>query len=81
MTEYSDRGIPIVTLENKLEYLAAMLKEGAYEDAAGHLCDLLELCRNKIRTDDGMMFADLKAMVGYYGRHPTPIKPPPERYP
>lgn len=71
---YSDHGIPILSMSEKLEALKEMIEEEAYDDAAGHLCDLLEFCRSKIITDDGMIFANLQSMVKYYGKHPTPIE-------
>jgi hypothetical protein len=73
--EFSARGIPILTLQEKLDALASCIKEvdGGYEDAAGHLCDLLEMCRLKIVSDECMMFVDLIAMVRYYGKEPTQI--------
>lgn len=71
---FSYHGIPIIDLQTKLGYLKSVIEGGSYEDAAGHLCDLLELCRKKIVTDEGMIFVDLKAMVGKYGRHPTGIE-------
>jgi len=63
-------------MNKKLGSLKYCLDEGAYEDAAGHLCDLLETCRLKIETDDGMMFASLVAMVKYYGKDPKPVEMP-----
>ena len=57
-------------LSDKLKSLDYCFSQGDYEDCAGHLCDLLELCRQNIRTHDSMMFADLVAMVRTYGRHP-----------
>jgi len=72
--KYSDKGIPILPLEQKLDAMNYCIKQGSYEDAAGHLCDLLELCRTKIITHNGMMFANLEYMVRKYGEHPTPIK-------
>lgn len=71
---YSDKGIPILTLQKKLGALDYCMKQKSYEDAAGHMCDLLELCRKNIITDSGMMYANLEYMVRKYGEHPTPIK-------
>lgn len=72
--EFSPQGIPILTKKEKLDALVHCMNDGSYEDAAGHMCDLLELCRQKIITHDGMMFASLEAMVKKYGKNPTPIK-------
>ena len=41
--EFSPQGIPILPLNEKLEGSADCLRDESYEDAAGHLCDLLEL--------------------------------------
>ena len=59
---------PKETHHQKLERLLWCLNSHSYEDAAGHLCDLLEHCRTKIITDEGMMFANLEAMVRKYGK-------------
>lgn len=66
-----DETAPAVTV--KLDYLAQCLALGRHEDAAGHLCDLLEYCRERIRPDLGPGFGDLVAMVKYYGVDPTPV--------
>ena len=62
--KFSEHGVPILPLRDKLDGLNHCLAEGEWEDAAGHLCDLLELCRRKIVTHDGMGFVDLAAMAG-----------------
>jgi hypothetical protein len=71
--QYSEYGIPILPKKEKLEALAVCMNNGSYEDAAGHLCDLLEYCRRKI-THNGMMFANLDAMVKKYGKFLAPIE-------
>lgn len=58
----------------KIGALEWCLVNCAYEYAAGHLCDLLEFCRQRISMDDSIIFADLAAMVAYYGRHLQPIE-------
>jgi hypothetical protein len=65
--------VTVTTLKRKLDYLASCLNEGADEDAAGHLCDLLEYCRLRIVSDEGMTFADLASMVAYYGKKPQKV--------
>lgn len=74
---------PLVTVQWKLRALAAMLveeegnksgfSEASFEDAAWHLCDLLELCRLNIHPSIGRPFPDLLSMVNYYGRNLGPI--------
>ena len=59
---HDKNGIPILPLKQKLDALAYCLREDAHGDAAGHLCDLLELCRQKIKPSVGKPFKDLKAM-------------------
>ena len=64
----------MLSLEEKLVALAYCLaRDGHEEDAAGHLCDLLDYCRRKIRPSTRKPFRDLKEMVKKYGEHPTPI--------
>jgi hypothetical protein len=72
--KFSPNGIPILTLDQKLAALVDQLNRGYYENAASHLCDLLEICRQKIVTHEGMMFVDLKAMIRKYGSNPTPVE-------
>ena len=61
------------TIAEKLEALAYCVDRKSYEDVAGHLCDLLEFCRQQIVTHDGMMmFANLEAMTRKYGATPWP---------
>jgi hypothetical protein len=45
-----------------------------YEDAAGHLCDLLEFCRLRIKPNVGEPFPDLRSLVEHYGKNPNPPK-------
>lgn len=68
-----------IDLETKLDYLRSCclgtdgLQEPCPEDAAGHLCDLLEWCRVNSVSHDGRMFVNLAAMVAYYGKNPMTI--------
>ena len=39
--EFSDNGIPILTMEEKLNALTYCIKNDANKDAVGHLIDLL----------------------------------------
>ena len=73
MTKMADNGVPMHTLEEKLVALAHCLARNYFEDAAGHLCDLLEHCRTHIEPSVGKPFKDLKAMVKHYGNNLTPI--------
>lgn len=73
--KFSERGVPVLKRKDKLAALTTCLNDGSYEDAAGHLCDLLELCRQNIHPSTRPMFADLPAMVNYYGQPPlTPVE-------
>ncbi len=72
--KFSKEGIPILPLDRKLLALEDCIHDGSYEDAMGHLCDLLEHCRLKFRTHDGMMYGCLKSVVAKYGKHPCPIE-------
>lgn len=72
---FSPQGVPILTLQEKLDALAYCIKENAHEDTTGHLCDLLAHFGFKIKPSDGSKFYSLEQLVGYYGRNPTPIKP------
>jgi len=71
--KFSDQGIPILTMQEKLKALAHCLEHGYYEDAAGHLCDLLEYCRQRIQPSSGAMFSDLEKTVRHYGERTAPI--------
>lgn len=79
--EFSDKGIPILTMEEKLGALEYCTHEESWEDVAGHLCDLLEYSRKKIieqvKLEGGNLTSELgslRGMVGYYGSNPTLIK-------
>ena len=59
-------------LDRKIVALVVCFDNGSYEDAAGHLCDLLELCRLRITPSRGKPFRTLAAMVKHYGACPKP---------
>jgi hypothetical protein len=70
----SDRGIPILSLRDKVEsllYCLEMEQDGPLrEDAMGHLFDLIH------HIAPGYEFGKLKgiaAIQAVYGSHPTPI--------
>ena len=58
-------------LDRKIVAMVVCFDNGSYEYAAGHLCDLLELCRRNI-TKNCKQLNTLSAMVRYYGQDPTP---------
>jgi hypothetical protein len=70
---FTPQGIPILSLDQKLKALGHCMTGGDYEDAAGHLCDLLDHCRRKIEPSVGDPFKNLVEMVRHYGKHPAPI--------
>ena len=77
--EFSKLGIPLLTMKEKLDALAYTInlsinERRSLEDAAGHLCDLLEWCRIRIKPSSRSQFKDLTEMVEYYGKDPTNIK-------
>ena len=67
IVEVSSKGIPILTLEQKMSALSYCFGNESYEDCAGHLCDLLNFVAIKLgRTKT--------EVLDYYGDCPTPIK-------
>lgn len=72
--KHSPQGIPILTMEEKLEALRHCIAEQSFEDAAGHLCDLLAHVGDKIEPSTGRKFAGLRDLVDYYGKHPCLIE-------
>lgn len=70
MPNYSDRGIPIVPLNVKLDYLRSCMLGGHDEDAMGHLFDLIHHIAPGYKFS---RFDGIKAICDYYGEHPTPI--------
>jgi hypothetical protein len=69
--------MPVKALHETLVDLAYCMGRGYDEDAAGHLCDLLEYCRRRIFPSDGSQFKDLPAMVAHYGKNPADISSDP----
>jgi len=77
--KHDDKGIPILTIEEKINALKYCIDQDADEDAMGHLFDLINYlapgykflmdsptARRKFRT--------LKSICDYYGKQPrTPI--------
>jgi len=72
--EFSPQGIPILTMQEKLAALTYCVEHDAWEDVAGHLCDLLAHAGNRIEPSVGPKFLSLEELVRYYGQHPTPIR-------
>ena len=72
--KFSSNGIPILTLSEKLAALTVCIDNEECEDAAGHLCDLLEWCRKRIIPSSVAPFASVREMAEYYGDDPTPIE-------
>jgi hypothetical protein len=58
--DYSPRGVPILTVDEKLVALATCIKDEAQEDAIGHLFDLLNYVAPK-KTRSGTILADCYA--------------------
>jgi hypothetical protein len=78
--KFSDKGIPILSLEEKVFALSECLySRERWDDAAGHLCDLLEFCRQRIVDIPARVpvFDGLPEMIAYYGKEPTPIEDKP----
>lgn len=78
-----DREEFALTLKGKLEALSYSLLgdefgDISHEDAAKHLCDLLEYCRLHIDVNNGMIHGSLRSMVANYGENPMP-PPSPEK--
>ncbi len=63
-------GIPILTMPDKLAALETCLRNGSWEDACGHLCDLLA----HVGLSGNTPFDTLAELVAYYGANPAPIK-------
>lgn len=49
LIQYSSRGIPILSLPEKVEALRECLESGSHEDAMGHLFDLMAHCQAELR--------------------------------
>jgi hypothetical protein len=77
--QFDSKGIPILTLEEKLDALKTCMLDGSDEDAMGHLFDLI----NHLAPDYKFLmdcptatkkFKTLKSICDYYGKRPrTPI--------
>ena len=66
--EFSERGIPTLTIREKCDALAICLENGDHEDAEGHIWDLLSLAMGGFVPDKWAKFA------AYRHGKPTPIK-------
>lgn len=73
LMQFDARGRPICQLKDKLAATIEMIEGEHFEDAAGHMCDLLEWMRPRIVDADGKVFGSIGAMVSYYGQHPVVI--------
>lgn len=73
MTRLNEDNRPMPSMHEKLVSLAHCIAREWWEDAAGHLCDLLEHCRTKIRPSSGKPISSLKKMVEHYGGNPIDI--------
>lgn len=63
------------TVNECLDQFRYCIKNEHYEDAAVHLCDLLEFCRKQIIREDKLpAFPDLAAIVDHYGKNPGKVK-------
>jgi hypothetical protein len=74
--EFSDRGIPILSLGEKVDALRYCLemdieRGGHREDAMGHLFDLIYYIAPGYKF---IKFDGIQAIADHYGKHPTPIK-------
>lgn len=67
---FSKQGIPILSLNDKIDSLRHCLENDHTEDAMGHLFDLIYHL-----APDGkfLCFQSLEEIARYYGSHPTPI--------
>jgi hypothetical protein len=52
--QFSERGIPILPLGEKVDALKHCLEQGAHEDALGHLFDLMSYCQGSIRETNNL---------------------------
>jgi hypothetical protein len=67
---FSEHGIPILSLSDKIEGLRYCLENDHPEDAMGHLFDLIYYL-----APDGkfLCFENVVEIARHYGSHPTPI--------
>jgi hypothetical protein len=69
--KYSPQGIPIQSLEEKINSLKYCMERNLDEDSVGHLFDLLyHICPNW----KFLRFNTLQEIADYYAEHPTPIE-------
>ena len=71
----SPRGIPILSLSDKIDALRYCLEmeqdpDGLREDAMGHLMDIIHHIAPGWKFGK---FEGISAIAAYYGEHPTPI--------
>lgn len=66
--QFSERGIPILTIREKCDSLAICLENGDHEDAEGHIWDLLNLAMGGFIPNKWA-----EQMIGKYG-NPTPVR-------
>ena len=69
----SAKGVPILSMHEKVMALAHCIARDQHEDACGHLCDLLAHQGKRIKPDSGIPFQNLQEIVARYGSNPTPI--------
>lgn len=68
--QFSERGVPILTLDRKIEALKACIKDGSREDAVGHLFDLINHVAPGYRL---LGYSGIGPLCLKYGSDPTPI--------
>lgn len=63
------------TIQECLDQLRYCIRNEHYEDAAGHVCDILEYLRIQIRREDSQpAFSSLEGMVDHYGNNPVKVE-------
>ena len=67
---FSDRGIPILELREKVAALESCLLSDSKEDSLGHLFDLISFVAPRYKF---LKFRGIKALKDWYGKNPTPI--------
>lgn len=71
---FSDSGIPILPVQDKLGGLLTCLVNEHKEDALGHLFDLLNFVAPGYRYEaDTATFANIQELAAHYGANPTPL--------
>lgn len=61
-------------LKEKINCVYQLIQGENFEDAAAHLCDLLEMCRLNITNNEGMQFSSLEWLVKKYGKNPKAVE-------